>query len=172
MPENRPSSKMPSFRTGETLRAPALEKMARAVDRLSGINAPVQPKPRGKTGGAPVQILTLVSHENDYLECEDAGSNTVYVAKPYELRRTPFDGETIGGVEYTYVSASERTASDGASPPEEETQYITPSYVVGAEIYAVRPATETGVETTDSPPEAITLIEMNQGRAWAYDPEA
>jgi len=164
MPRKGLDRKIPLFRKGQTaFSGRHLNSIVEGVNRaLTGINAPVQPKPRGK-GGSPVLVLTLVTHNNDYLECEDADANTVYVAKVYELRRTPFDGETIGGVTYTYASASEREASGGFDT---ETQFITPAYVVGAEIFALRVMGETGVAT------ATQYIEMNQGRAWAYDPDA
>lgn len=134
---------------------------------LIGVNAPTQPKPTGKTGGAPVLVLTLVAHNDDYLECEDADANTYYVAKPYELRRTSFDTLTVEGVTYTYASASEREAVGGFDV---ETQFITPAYRVGAEIYAVKVRGDTGIN--DPTPAPILYIEINQGRAWAYDPEA
>lgn len=170
MPRNGVDSRIPRFKPGSaTLRASHLNLLVDDANKRRSINAPVQKQPRGKTGGSPVLVLTLVSHENDYLVCEDADTNEYIVAKVYELRRTPFDGETIGGITYTYASASEREASDGASPPELETQFITPAYVVGAEIYAIKVQGNTGVETTDSPPVPILYIEMNQGRAWAWD---
>lgn len=135
---------------------------------IIGVNAPRQPKPRGKTGGSPVIILTLVSHEDDYLVCEDADTNEVLVAKPYELQRTPFDGQTIDGVTYTYASATEREAVGGTT----EIQFITPNYRAGAEIYAVRVQGDTGVPSPGSAGDNLTYLEIDQGRAWAYDPEA
>jgi len=167
MPRRGLDSKIPRFKAGATqLRASHLNKLVDGTNKLlTGINAPVQKQPRGKSGGSPVLVLTLVAHNNDYLECEDADTNTVYVAKVYELRRTPFDGETISGVTYTYASASEREADDGVDT---ETQFITPAYVVGSEIYAIKVQGETGVETAEPAP--ILYIEMNQGRAWAYEP--
>ncbi len=131
---------------------------------LVGVNGPRQPKPKGKSGGAPVLVLTLVAEFDDYLECQDSLLNTIYVAKPYELRKTPFDGETIGGVTYTYTSSSEREATDGVDT---ETQFVTPNYRVDAEIFAVKVQGETGVETAEPAP--IEYIELNQGRAWAWD---
>ena len=164
MPRNTPDQRINRFRKGQTaLGERHLNSIVDGLNRLSGINAPTQKQPRGKSGGSAVLVLTLVTHNDDYLVCEDADLNTVNVAKPYELRRTPFDGETIGGVTYTYASASEREAVGGFDA---ETQFITPAYVVGAEIFALASQGSTGVTSAE------TYIEMNQGRAWAYDPNA
>lgn len=149
-----------------------------AVNRLTaGVNAPSQPRVYGRSGGSPVIRCTIVSHEDDYLECVETGtSNTVYVAKPYELQRTPFDGETVEGVNYSYGSgfaaSQERTATSNANPSEVEQQFITPAYVVGAEIMAVRVQGNTGVSLGGSPEEFVLYTELNQGRAFAYDPDA
>jgi hypothetical protein len=166
MPDNR-GGRIKPFKAGATaLSARHLNSIVSTVNQLATrITAPTQPRAYGK--GASVIILTLVEQFGDYLECTDANLNTVYVAKPYEIRQTPFDGMTIGGVTYTYTSASERVATGGF---DEETQFITPSYVVDAEIFAVKVRGETGVETAEPAP--ILYIELNQGRAWAYDPDA
>jgi hypothetical protein len=166
MPRKGIDGTIERFRAGGmTLRASHLNKLVDGVNKLRAINAPVQPKPRGKSGGAPVLILTLVSHHNDYLLCVDADANEYAVAKPYELQRTPFDTLTIDGVEYTYTSASEREADDGVTT---ETQFITPNYRVGGQIYAVAIRTDTGAVGPDDP-DPLTYLEVNQGRAWAWD---
>jgi len=160
----KPGNHIKPFRQGATaLSARHLNSLVSTVNNLtSRITAPTQPRPYSK--GSSVIVLTLVAHNDDYLECEDANAATVYVAKPYELRRTPFDGETISGITYTYTSESEREATDGVDT---ETQFITPNYVVGNEIYAAKVQGDTGVD--DPTPTAIVYIELNQGRAWAWD---
>lgn len=174
MVQNKPGSQIQRFRRGaKTLSERQLNQLVDSANNLnSGAAAPGQPIPRGKAGGSAILILTLVSHEDEYLVCEDAASATFYVAKPFELRTSTYDGETISGITYTTVSESERTAADAASPPNEETQFITPSYVVGAEIFAAKITGGTGVVTEASPPEAIEYLEVNQGRAWAWDETA
>jgi len=166
MPRRTIDKSVPRFRSG--MMALPVRQMNAIVDAVNrpaiGVSAPATRQPKGKSGGAPVLVLTLVAHNGDYLECEDALANTYYVAKPYEIRRTPFDGITISGITYTYVSNSERDATDGVDT---ETQFITPSYVVGNEIYAVKVQGDTGVN--DPTPVPIIYIEMNQGRAWAYE---
>jgi len=166
MPRRTIDKSVPRFRSGMmALPVRQMNAIVDAVNRpVTGVSAPATRQPKGKSGGSPVLILTLVAHNNDYLECQDADLNTVYVAKVYELRRTPFDGETISGVTYTYASASERSATDGVDT---ETHFITPAYVVGNEIYAIKVQGDTGVN--DPTPLPIIYIEMNQGRAWAYE---
>ena len=165
----------PFVRGQASLRAEHLNSIVDAVNRtLIGVAAPVQRQPRGKSGGSPLVILTLVSHQGDYLECEDDAANTVYVAKPYELRQTPFDGQSISGVTYSYgtgfPTSQERTATSDSNPSQVEVQYITPEYRVGAEIYAVRTTTPTGVLNPVGPTGAqIEYLEINQGRAFAWD---
>ena len=44
----------------------------------------------------------------------DADSNRYSVAKPYLLRKTPFDGEEHNGISYTYTGNSTRTAERGS----------------------------------------------------------
>lgn len=167
MPRNSPDKKAPRFRRGQTsLKERQLNALVDGVNRpLVGVNPPAQPKPNGKSGGSPVLILTLVSHQDDYLVCEDSASpaNQYNVTKPYELQRTPFDGNTIGGIAYSYTSESERTADSM------ETQYITPDYVVGGEIYAIKPQGGTGLSDSSSPAQPIIWQEINQGRAWAAE---
>lgn len=168
MPSKLSDKVIPRFKKGQrTLPERQMNAIVDGVNRLLvGVNAPRQPRPTGKSGGSPVIVLELVTHNDDYLVCQDADLNTYNVAKPFELRRSSFDTLTVEGVTYTYTSASEREATDGVDT---ETQFITPAYRVGAEIYALKVRPNTGVQTTDSPPEDILYLEMNQGRAWAWD---
>jgi len=82
----------------------------------------------------------IVSVGDDYLVCNpyDAAGNpttaVVYVMRPYSIRRTPFDGLTVGGVSYAYSSNVRRVATAAVI----ETQYITPDLNDGDVIYAVR----------------------------------
>lgn len=170
MTRNTADGKTGLFRAGATaLSADKLNRVVKAVNKpLIGVSAPTQSRPFGKSGGAPVAILTLVTHADDYLECTDADANTVYVAKPAELRRTTYDGNTVGGITYTYVDETERSATDGVTT---EDQFITPAYYTGCEIYGIKVSgNDTGITGGDSLP--CAYVEINQGRAWAYDPAA
>lgn len=170
MPRRTIDKKIPRFNRGaKALSTSHMNALVDGVNRaLVGVDAPT-PVRRVAGSGTAIVKLTLVAHNGDYLECTDAGGNTVLVAKPYELRQTTFDGLTVGGIAYSYTSASQRTATNAAISPGVETQYITPSYITGAEIYASKISGGTGVNDDSSPQVGINYLEINQGRAWAWD---
>ena len=114
---------------------------------------------------------------DDYLECKQLNGTTevgptIKVAKPYNLRKTPFHGKTISGITYTYTGAQSRTKTR-TSTSTKENQVITPAYQVavddddydGDEIYACKPSGGTGVKIGDE--DVIWLDINNAGRAWA-----
>lgn len=87
--------------------------------------------------------------------------NFLTVAKPPHLRQTLFDGETVGGVEYAYLSISERVRTRTVNGNElKEIQFVDPPYVADADIlYA------STVEATDL---GTNLIDMNlEARRWS-----
>lgn len=86
--------------------------------------------------------------------------DTIKIAKPEQLRRTRYDGETYNGVAYAYSDNFTRTA-DGT------TQTINPPYVVGDVIYAaLQPAGGTDVVDENNKP--VHWIDLNaDGRHWA-----
>ncbi len=114
-------------------------------------------------GGSMITAFEVISVGDDALTCarvasidedgwpvavevaEEAEEETVAVMKPWILRRTPFDGEEVDGITYTYTSATEREATDDpeADPPDAEEQIVTPVYLVrtgeraGELVYAV-----------------------------------
>ena len=114
-----------------------------------------------------IRAFTLVEELYDCLRCADEHGHAVFVEKPYILRKTPFDGETVNDVTYTYTTASLRTATDGTT---EEDQAITPDYYVGEIILAVH---RRGVY--DDPEDAASVDGMvvcwtdlnTAGRCWA-----
>jgi hypothetical protein len=165
MPRNTPDVKASRFRRGQrTIPERQINALVDGINKRDiGSNAPQQVVGRGAAGGSPVLILTLVSQADNYLVCEDADENEFTVAKPYELRTDPWDGNTIGGIAYSYTSPSERVADST------ETQYITPSYITGGEIYAIKPKGGTGLVDGDT--NDIIWLELNQGRAWAAEIE-
>jgi hypothetical protein len=122
------------------------------------------PREFGEHGGGDRPIIrrrfTITAINNDTLTCTPAGGgDAVTVAKHWDARRTPFDGETVNGYTYTYSSATARQSDDGSTT---EDQVITPPYFVGAQIVAERNiAGGTGV--TD-----VIWEDVNKaGRAWA-----
>lgn len=103
------------------------------------------------------QSAQIVSIEDDYLKCQaydevtETATVTIYVAKPWMLRRTPFDGEAIEypnsqTITYTYVDDRERDADDGST---NETQVMTPDYYVGEVIDVFRKRTNVIDENDD-----------------------
>ena len=126
---------------------------------------------------AYVRRFRVQSVENDYLVCrpyhaanESLGDTDVNVAKPYELRRTPFHAQTIAypgaqSITYTYASQREREADDGTDT---ETQVMIPDYWDDDEILAVRNiAGGTGVTVSEV---ALVWEDLNTaGRMWAKE---
>lgn len=137
----------------------------------------------GKGGGtaASVSRYRVESVENDHLVCKkvegsSVSSETTLIAKPYNLRRTGWDGVAVtytdeaypdspGNVTitYAYQSATYRIArvvtSAGST---NEHQVVTPHYLAGVSIIkAMEPENGTGVTDT-------TFEDINDSaRAWA-----
>jgi hypothetical protein len=130
----------------------------------TGTYLPLSTDAQGTGGTAlAIEIMTVSSEENDYLICVDSSDQEVYVAKPFTLRRTPYDGVTWGDVSYVYSAANTRVAS--AAGETDETQKITPSYEADETIVAV--AHDTGVLTSFG---EIAWEDLNTaGRAWAVE---
>jgi len=149
--------------------AAQLNQLVDSVTRLTvGTNKAKQLRP-GKTAVPwfTVHRLSLVAIYGDYLACETLGYTpvTINVAKPPQLQRTPFDGETVNGVTYTYSTDTTRTADDGV---ETEDQVVTEDYVIGGDIYALGPIVNgTGVVTEGGSPVAVAYIQIAESRAWA-----
>lgn len=170
------------WRKGERITAARLDKMSRGIDLLTGgVNPPTQIT----NAGVGVKTLTKIKRfqvievQRDYIDCYPfvGGGNGVdnkqkyRIALPYQLRRSPFDGETRDSVTYEYTSATERTATSGSI---EETQIIIPPYVTGDVIFAARGIDGgTGVNVgTTTTPKYLEWQDCNfDGRAWAHQSE-
>lgn len=103
--------------------------------------------------------------DDDHLVCRtwdgDAeGDTDILVAKPWDLRRTPFDGLTVNGIAYTYDTAIRREANDGETT---EWQVITPDYYEDAEIYAAKGRTTVVIDET-----RLSRLSLDT-RAWAEE---
>jgi hypothetical protein len=97
----------------------------------------------GRAGGVIIKITelhpdyvigNLMKLDEDNLVVEDTDT-TIIVAKTYGCQRTPFDGETLNGYEYSYSSDTERE-SRRVSDDDVELQEVTPPYYVGEQIMA------------------------------------
>jgi hypothetical protein len=137
--------------------------------------------------GSALLRLVVTAVRNDYLVCRAwDGTNlgsTYYVAKPFELRQTPFNGLVDQlGLTVTASGVSARTVTNSAGLVEH--QEIVPPYrttisaggVGRTEFYAWE-VSGTGVFTSEglpagSPERELTLIDPNMdGRAWAMVPQ-
>jgi hypothetical protein len=89
-----------------------------------------------------------------------ASTRQVIIAKPYDLRRTPFDGKTIGDYSYVYTSATARTRTQVSTGTELE-QTIQEPYSVNNDIVWAAVAESTAITTT-------TLLDLNiSAKAWS-----
>lgn len=159
--------------------------MAIVQERLQSIEERIgQPVVREAELGklAVLRKLKIVSASNDHVVCnpydadnDATGTDTVNVAKPFELRHTPFHGATIaypdgnGDITYSYSSQRARTASrtiDGDTLT--ETQIVIPDYWVGDIIVAARSLIGgTGVTVSGT---VLVWEDINTaGRMWARE---
>ncbi len=106
----------------------------------------------------------FIADFGDYVSATpvDGNDEVVLIAKPFNLRRTPFDGATIGGVTYDYISNSSREADNGVDPV--ETQMITPDMDEETIIHAVRNVRGLGMNGPDDNPIGWLMIDSYQ---WA-----
>lgn len=150
--------------------------------RVFGSAAPASP--------SDIKVFRIRQVKPDYLVCNgysvtfDASGNATasiestdtLIAKSYKLRTTPFNGQSVGGVQYTYdlslfPKGDTRTAT---FQQVSETQLVTPDYVIGFGgsysgdlILAIKnPQGGTGVK--DSTNTEIEWLDLNcDGRVWA-----
>ena len=144
--------------------------------------------------GVTFERFKIIEVKKDHLHCnlhnathEEAeaspAQNTtlIFVAKPFQLRKTPFDGETIEyvngqSITYTYEADAFGRAREADDGTDTEDQAMTPDYFVGEELLAM--FVETGLKTnaTEDPPAAgATFVEQRIfwedlntcGRFWA-----
>ena len=146
-------------------------------------------------GPAPNSVpfpVTVVTVFDDYLTCRplniEGADNDIYVAKPWNLRKTPFDTLTMPNQDgtlmsfaYSTVSTQARTVTDTTDDSTED-QVIVPAYVPkqtiseivypGSQITVQRVALGPGVSFTGSGniEVEVEFEDMNRaGRAWAED---
>jgi hypothetical protein len=96
----------------------------------------------------------------------------MYVAKPYDLQQTPWDGQTVPDVNgedttYTYTGLGARTATPAAGSPVD--QEITPSYF----LYDILTIYDVDTGLTDPDDDPITVGDVNtSARIWIGAGEA
>lgn len=114
---------------------------------------------------------TITAINNDYLtisyqpdgldEAED-----VLIAKPFMLRKTPFDGQTVNSITYAYDEDDEnkRIATEDGEDREE---YLRPAYYVGEEITIARIPQEITVENDSGAEIELRYVDANtSGKSW------
>lgn len=180
--------RLPAWRRGAPITADRLNKMQNTVIRgfrgspgvatqVRGSNVTITNTQRTVRDLGLLQMMRIDGIQNDYLECflynavdDSYGEDAVYVAKPFMLQRTPFDGETISypngqDIEYSYSEDHKRTADDGSS---DETQVVIPYYYANEIILAVRNVSGgTGITVGDV---MVQWVDLNTaGRFWAKE---
>lgn len=161
------------WRRRQPIEASKLNELRDAVRSLLPFAQPArQVAASGKEEVSEIAQMQIVGVAGDYLQCRkysgtSASGPTVSVAKPYLLRKTPFNGASRNGISYSYTSDVSRTASLSG---ETETQVVVPSYVVGDIIYAIKGVVGgVGVTLTAG---TISWLDLNvDGRAWAKEAE-
>ena len=133
---------------------------------------------RARSSGALLVEMEVQSESADTLTCKRVDptdpamvttfGDPVEVAKPYQLRRTPFDGETVtfpdGGVTFTYTADNKRDATDGTDMEEQE---VTPFYYTGELLICAFMVTGLAADMVP-----VRYADINTaGRAWAAVPE-
>lgn len=154
-----------------------LNEAVDAVQRMVRVPTSAREVIRPDAAAVQVQQFVVVSEAGDYLRCRkldgpsgvDVDGGIYYVAKPYLLRRSPFDG-TAGrdSITFEYTSDSERTATN--ADDETEDQAIVPSYVAGDVVYGVLNVAGLSLTITraDGAEFSVRYLDMNaDGRAWA-----
>lgn len=147
----------------------------RNIQRTRTLNGTLLVPDEVKQAATPTEPGTIKRYlirsvEADHLVCaEVGGADGILIAKPWRLRRTPFDGQAItfddenGGtytVNYTYTTSIKRTVRIGQSFT--EVQVVIPRYKPDFD-YIFAMSAENGTGVTD-----VDLIDINaDGRAWA-----
>ena len=175
----KPLQPLADWRRGEPLFKAGMNRTHDIIRGLQqGVDQPVQVAvvPRGGTteqvAGA-TRTFSLVNVRDDWLVCREVAADgslaptdeLTIVAKPYRLQRTPFDGQTEGGVTYAYEPGWNGTVRTATRDSESEQQRVTEDYFPGNLIYA-ETVTYTGVVFNNEP---LLLIETKSERAWAEE---
>jgi hypothetical protein len=127
----------------------------------------------GAAGDSVVPCL-VQSVGNDYLICKTyvdstLGDDDLYVAKPFKLRRSPFHGETINSLSYSYLSPIARTVSHASTPTWVMTQTVVPAYTLNFDIIYAISSSKIGMVTEAG--SDIKYLDINaDARQWARLP--
>lgn len=170
---------LPYVQSGKPIPASTINTLVRAHNARAGVSV----NNRIGVNGEPRRTITRRFRLKewtaaDYFVCKTldfddnnvavVGSADVYVAKPYDLRQTPFDGttKTINGVSlsFAYTDATTRTVTK-TSDSSTEDQHIIPYYYTDLEIIARRGIIG-GTGLTDPSSNPIIWEAEHMGRHW------
>lgn len=180
--QNLRPNRLRRWKVGDPFSASHLNEAVEAVMRLmGGANPAQQVVARGEVTPAAPRMFRVLTVEADYIRCEsqdgtfenDGNEDVWNIAKPYLLRRTPFEGtdasgatRTRNGITYSYADNESRTATLTATGATED-QAIVPSYQAGDILYAIGPMA-TGVRfDRDDDTVDVEWLDLNtDGRTW------
>lgn len=175
---NEPVQILSNWKKGVQVTAKRLNEYVSAINRESKhVQPPIQASQKPRNRLVVRRYRYLGTDNGDFIICQpvsesDANKGKTRIAKPFLLRKTPFDGKSrvAGGetISYAYTSSSERVATNTSD--ETETQVIVPSYSTNDIIFAVHDIKDkTGVRVNDID---IEWLDINDdGRAWARKSE-
>ena len=163
------------FQTGDPM--PGARRLNELADPLTRLGIPTVANEEAPPAAPYLQIYQARINFvlGDYLQVRELtvqpdgtellGPVDLLVAKPWTLRRTPFDGIIFNNFLYTYIDQSTRDATDQSPPGKTERQVITPEYYLNSTIYCVRT-----VRGGTSVSLSIQGLDLNvDARAWATD---
>lgn len=171
---DRPTRKIRPIQKGQRITARKLAEPVEAINRFTSGIAPIAQLAGSSSKPLSITIARFVitSISGDYLVCREfdgtaQGTADVYISKPYLLRSSM---ASRAGVTFTYTDSQARSATDGSTT---EDQSVTPSYVAGDEIYAVRGLVRgSGAFSDPDETRAIEWMDLNlDARAWAQTEE-
>jgi hypothetical protein len=166
------------WRIGEALRADRLNQPVDKLNRMAGVGPAQQvighPIPEAVDGRPTRFVITNASDFGDYLVCSTpSGVSDVYVAKPWGLRRTPFDDmPPRNDMTYAYTSNTRRIATlTVGEETETENQVINPPWLVDDEILANLVNGGTGVTALlpDGEEVEVRWEARDHGHEWAEE---
>lgn len=115
-------------------------------------------------GTQRVKVKTIGTNTLTCKMLTAAGDETgpdLTVARPFELRRSTYDGQTIDDITYTHLDSDYRSGTDGSTT---ETQIVIPPYVAGHSKILVAK-----IPNEDSSLSAFATDLNEAGRAWAVE---
>jgi hypothetical protein len=119
-------------------------------------------------GGIASQTVLLARNAgefSDHLECRSVDSDPeeytpIFVAKPWLLRKTPWDGQIRGQVRYVYDlgDSTKRTAFDSTSASLKRDEQIHARYLIGDVVNAIAAVTGVELDTSEVDDDGLPII--------------